>query len=136
VLGREGAAAATASRGVGVMEYEALAHQRVFVFECCAVQVQKAFRIDEDARTKLLEDLVAVAGLGIEAHGIGQAGATAALDAHTKTAVIERNAFLFKQLADFLGCGFGEVNRWSRWGLCTPLPPCFCVSVHSKSLKP
>src|SRR6266481_8844248 len=70
LLGREGAAAAAIACGIMILKHESLAHQRLFVLERRAVQIQQAFRVDEDTRTVLLEDLVAVAGLGVQAHGV------------------------------------------------------------------
>ena len=57
---------------MGIDENESLAHQGLFVIECRAVQVQKAFRIDKDTGAKLFKYLVTVACLGVQAHGIGQ----------------------------------------------------------------
>jgi len=57
LLGRERAAAAAIARGVGILEHESLAHQRLFVLERRAIQVQQAFRVNEDARAVFLEIL-------------------------------------------------------------------------------
>jgi hypothetical protein len=93
VLGGEGAAAAAIAGGIGIDKDESLAHQRVFIVERRAVEVEEALGIDEDAGTKLLKHFVAVAGLGVEPHGVGEAGAAAALDAYTETALIRRHTF-------------------------------------------
>ena len=128
-LRREGAAAAAVSRGVGILEDEALAHQRLFVFERRAVQIQKALGIDEDARAMFLENFVAVAGLGVEAHGVGKTGAAAALHADAQAALFGRDAVLFEQRADFLRGALGQVNRsrLSDWRL---LLPCSILQVR------
>src|SRR6266436_2416646 len=63
LLGRKRAAAAAVARRVGILEDESLAHQRLFVLERRAVQIQKTFRVDEEARAELFEDFVPVAGL-------------------------------------------------------------------------
>src|ERR1700732_4192633 len=80
-LGRKRAAAAAVARRVWILENESLAHQRLFVLERRAVQEQKTFRVNEEARTEFFEDLVTIARLRVEAHGIREAGAAAALDA-------------------------------------------------------
>src|SRR6266436_4903423 len=82
LLGRKRAAAAAVARRIGILENEPLAHERLFVLEGGAVQVQKTFWVNEEARTEFLEDLVAVACLGVQPHGIREAGAAAALHAH------------------------------------------------------
>src|SRR5215470_10820723 len=64
-LCRERAAAAAVPCRIGILENESLPHQRLFVLERRSAQVQEALRIDEDARAKLLENLVAVARLRI-----------------------------------------------------------------------
>src|SRR6202021_658984 len=58
-LGRKGAAAAAVSGGVGILENETLAHQRFFVFESCAVQIEKAFRVYEETSAEFFENFVA-----------------------------------------------------------------------------
>src|SRR5438876_9348812 len=130
LLGRKRAAAAAVARRVGILENESLAHQRFFVLERRAVQIEETLRINEDACAKFLEDLVAVAGLGVQPHGIGEAGAAATLHAHAQAADIRRYTFLFKQRADFLSGALGEVD------LCDTgdSPLCICVSVHFKAL--
>src|SRR5208282_5551420 len=111
---RERAATAAISGGVGILKDESLAHQRVLVLEGGTVQVQKTLRVDEDAGAKLLEDFVAVAGLGVEAHGVGEARAAATLYADAQASNFRRNAFLFEKLAYFLRGGFGEVDGRRR----------------------
>src|SRR5579864_8012264 len=99
-LRRKGAAAAAVSGGVGILKHETLAHQRFFVFERGAIQIKETFWIDEETRAEFLENFVAVAGLCIEAHGVGQARAAAALYADAQSALFGRNAFLFEEFAD------------------------------------
>src|SRR5271163_5309059 len=82
----EAGAAAAALGGVRVDEVEALAHQRLFVVEHHAVQVDEALGIDEDAdgrsigrggiEVRLREgvDAVALARLGVEADVVAEAG--------------------------------------------------------------
>src|SRR5260370_5453908 len=109
-LGRKRAAAPAVARRVGILEDESLAHQRFFVFERRAVQVQETFRVDDEARAKFLEDLVAVPRLVVEPHGIRQTGAATPLYAYAQAALFGRNAVLFEQLADFLRGTLGEVD--------------------------
>src|SRR6266581_1803378 len=110
LLSRKRAAAATVARRIGILENETLAHERFLVLECGAVQVQKTLRVNEEARAKFLEDLVAVARLGIQLHGIGETGTAATLHANAQAADIGRHAFHFKQRADFLRGAFGKVD--------------------------
>ena len=56
-----------------------MAHQRFFIFERRAVQIQKTLWIYEEARAEFLENFVAVARLRIQTHRIGQTRAAAAL---------------------------------------------------------
>src|SRR5580698_10628843 len=99
---RKGAAASAVSGGVGILENESLAHQRFFVFERCAVEIQETFRVNEEACAEFFKDFVAVAGLRVQAHGIRQTRATATLHTDAQAALFGRDAFLFKELADFL----------------------------------
>src|SRR5437879_30150 len=101
LLSRKGAAAAAVARRIGILKNESLPHERLFVFERGAVQVQKAFGINEEAGAKFLEDLVAVASLRVQPHGIRETGAAATLYAHAQAADIRRHTFLCKQHADF-----------------------------------
>src|SRR6266852_2266798 len=103
-LSRERTAAAATTRRIGILENETLAHQRIFVVERRAVQIKKTLGIDEDARAVFLKNFVAVAGLRIEAHRIGQPGAAAALHAHAKAALLRGHTFFLEQRADF-SCG-------------------------------
>ena len=102
LLRRERAAAAAVSGGVGILEHETLAHQCFFVFERCAVEIQKAFWVYEEARAEFFEDFVAIAGLRVQAHRVGQTGAASALHTDSQAALFGRDAFLFEELADFL----------------------------------
>src|SRR5256885_14015081 len=115
LLGRKGAAAAAVARRVGILENESLAHQRFFVLERRAVQIQETFRIDEDARAKFLKDFVAVASLRVQPLGIGKTGAAAALHAHAQAADFGRHTFLFKQRADFESGALSEVDLRDAW---------------------
>src|SRR5260370_2331244 len=110
LLRRKRAAAAAVAGRVRILKNESLAHQRLFVLERRAVQIQKTLRVDEEARAELFEDFVAVASLRVQPHGIGETGATSALPAHPQAALLERNAILFEQLADFPRGAFGEVD--------------------------
>jgi len=83
------------------LENETLAHQRFFVFERCAVQIEKTFWVYEEACAEFFENFVAIAGLGVQAHGVGEAGAAAALYADAQAAYFRRDAFLYEELADF-----------------------------------
>src|SRR5947207_7340637 len=131
LLRRERAAAAAIPRRVGVPKDKSLAHQRLFVLERRAIQVQKALGVHENARAVLLEDFVAVARLRIQAHRIGQSGAAAALHAHTQPANFRRHAFLFEQRPDLSGGALGQVD-----GSDVRDPSFFiCVSVHSKAVS-
>src|SRR5215469_7820037 len=63
-LRRETTAAAAIAGRVGILEYKALAHQRLFVLECRPVQINQALRVHENPRAKCFENFVAVARLG------------------------------------------------------------------------
>src|SRR5713226_5283277 len=115
LLRRKRAAAAAVARRVGILEDESLAHQRLFVLERSAVQIQKTFRVDEEARAELFEDFVAVAGLGVPPHGIGEAGTAAALHAYAQASDIGRHAVLFEQRAYFPRGAFGQVDFRDVW---------------------
>src|SRR5260370_2802736 len=115
LLGRKRAAAAAVARRVGILEDESLAHERLFVLERSAVQIQKTFRVDEEARAELLENLVAVASLRVQPHGIGEAGTAAALHPYAQAADIGRHAVLFEQRADFPRGAFGQVDFRDVW---------------------
>src|SRR6266436_2322152 len=139
-LGRKRAAAATVARRIGILEDEPLAHQRLFVLERRAVQIQETFRIDEEARAEFLENLVAVAGLRVQPHGIGEAGATAALNANAQAANIGRHTFLCKQCADFQRGPLGEVDFrdvWTCYFCChdqmLQMPLCFYRAKQERS---
>lgn|SRR5215469_1565247 len=113
----EGAAAAAASRRLGILENEALADQRLFEIQGGVREIKKALRVDEDARAIFLDDLVAVARLGFEAHGVREARAASTLNADAQSTGVRGDAFLGEQLADFLCRFFGNVNhvrnQWS-----------------------
>src|SRR5258708_13165923 len=68
LLGRERAAAAAIARGVGILEHESLAHQRLFVLERRAIQAQQAFRVNEDARAFFPEIFAPTARLPTHTH--------------------------------------------------------------------
>ena len=65
-LRREGRTAAAGARGVRIDEVESLTHQRLFVVQRHAVQIEERLGIDEDAHAVELVDAVAFAGMGIE----------------------------------------------------------------------
>src|SRR5260370_12377209 len=67
-LGRKRAAAAAVARRVRILENESLAHQRLFVLDSPAVQVQKTFLVNEQARAPFLEDFVAASTLAVQSH--------------------------------------------------------------------
>src|SRR6266852_1303245 len=129
LLGRKRAAAAAVARRVGILEDESLAHERLFVLERSAVQIQKTFRVDEEACAELFEDFVAVAGLGVQPHGIGKAGTAAALHAYAQAADIGRHAVLFEQRAYFPRGAFGQVDFRDVWA-CD-----FCCLTNSSSTQ-
>src|SRR5260370_36519983 len=110
-LRRKAAPAAATSRSIGVLKHKALAHERFFVLKRRAVQIEQAFRVNEDARPEFLKDLVAIARLGIQPHGIRQAGTAAALHTHAQPAGFRRHTFLSEQRNDLLRRMLGEVNR-------------------------
>ncbi len=56
------------------------------------------------------EDLVAIPRLSVEAHGIRQAGAAAALDADAQAALFRGNSILLEQLADFPRGTLGQMD--------------------------
>src|SRR6266702_1443334 len=110
LLGCKGAAAAAVPRRVRILKDESLAHECLFVLERRAVQVQKTFRVHEDARAVLLKNLVAVARLCVKPHGVGQTRAPAALHANAQAAPFGRDAFLFEQRADLPRSALGQVD--------------------------
>ena len=63
--GGKGAAATAVSRCVGILKNETLAHQRFFVLERRALQIQKALGVYELARAMLFKNFIAVASLSI-----------------------------------------------------------------------
>src|SRR5262249_5078310 len=109
----EGAAAAAVALGVRIDEDESLPHQRLFVVQSGAIQVQKALGIDEDASTKLLENSVAVARLCIQSHGIRQTRTATTLHAYAQPSQFWRNAFLNEQRENFLRGALGDVHLGS-----------------------
>src|ERR1700745_597889 len=66
-LRRKRAAAAATPRRVGILENKSLAHERLFVLQRRAIQVQKTFRVHKNTCAELLDNLVAVARLRIQA---------------------------------------------------------------------
>ncbi len=64
-----------------VNEVEALPHQRLFVVENHAVEVDKRLGVDEDANVFKVVNTVPFARLRIEPYVVGQTGTTATLDA-------------------------------------------------------
>src|SRR5207237_6977385 len=76
VLRGEGAAAAAALRRIGIDEVEALTHQRLFIIQDHAVQVDEALRVNEQLYAIELIHAVALAGLGVKANVVAQPGAS------------------------------------------------------------
>src|SRR5450756_1106619 len=119
ILRREGRAAAAAFGGVGVDEVEALAHEGLFEVQHHAGEIDEALGVDEDAnglRGCVVEDegAVALAGLGVETDVIAEAGATAALDAETQTALFGRDVLLGHGGANALERLRGEADTFDR----------------------
>src|SRR6266436_6895637 len=129
LLGRKRAAAAAVARRVGILENEPLAHECLFVLEGSSVQVQNTLRVNEEARAKFLEDLVAVAGLGVQPHSIGETGTAATLHADAQAADIGRHTFFFEQHTDFPGGALRKVDL-------RDVRTCdFCCHANSSSIK-
>src|ERR1035437_5742025 len=84
---RERRTAAAGARGVRVDEVESLAHQRLFIVQRHAVQVDERLGIDEDSHTIKFINAVALAGLGIELDGVGKSRASAAYHAQAQSAL-------------------------------------------------
>src|SRR6202020_3665517 len=71
ILSSEGGAAATGLLRVGVDKVEALAHQRLFVVQHHAVQVDEGLRIAKDAAVRSVwVGRVPLPGLGIEENAV------------------------------------------------------------------
>src|ERR1051325_10676574 len=79
LLRRKRAAAAAIARRIGILEDKSLAHERLFVLQRRAIQIQKTFRVHENARAVLLESFVAAPRLRTRAHRVKKAGAAATL---------------------------------------------------------
>lgn len=112
----ERAAAAAASRGLRILENESLAHEGLFEIKRDIRQVERTLRIDKDASAIFLDDVVAVAGLGFEAHGVRESRAAASLDTNAEASRVRRDAFFGEQLADFLRRFFGYMNHIFKTG--------------------
>src|SRR2546423_2711431 len=84
----EGGAAAAGLRRIRIHEVEALLHQRLFVVEDHAVQINEALGINEDADAVKVIDTVTLARLRIKANVVAQAAASAALHAHAQSALL------------------------------------------------
>src|ERR1700730_1383418 len=141
--GRERTAAAATSRGVRILKDETLTHQRLFVLQRGAVQIQQTFRVDEDSPAMLFKNLVAVARLAVETHGIGESGAAASLYSYTKTAPIGRDPLFFEQSADFQRRPLGQVDGRNIWAyrLCShtksyTVPSCRVTWQHAAPQPP
>src|SRR5207244_10956098 len=68
---RERAAAAAGAGGIGILEDEALAHERVLVIHYHALQMDKCLGIDEYTHASEFEYLVGVAGVGVIKEFVG-----------------------------------------------------------------
>src|SRR5207245_11734801 len=106
---KRGAAAST-TLGVGTLKDKSLARHAHLVIERRAAEIQKAFRVHEDARAMLFKDLVAIARLHFEPHSVRQARTAAALHADAQPAGFRRHAFLAEQGADTFRGALSQVN--------------------------
>jgi hypothetical protein len=87
-LRRERRTAAAGARGVRIDEVESLPHQRLFVVQRHAVQIEKRLGIDEDPHAVELVDAVALAGPRVELDGVGKPRAAAAHHAQAQSALL------------------------------------------------
>ena len=76
-----------------INEIEALPHQRLFVIENHAVEVDKRFGIDEDTNILKVVHAIAFSGLRVEANVIGETGAAPALNALAESPLCRGNSF-------------------------------------------
>ena len=118
-LRRERRTAAAGARGVRIDEVESLPHQRLFVVQRHAVQIEERLGIDEDAHAVELVDAVALAGLRVELDGIRKPRAAAAHHAQAQAALFGRNAFLGHGGADALDGAVGDLQALAA-GACRP----------------
>src|SRR4051812_29318083 len=108
----EGRPATAGFLRVRVDEVEALLHQRLFVVQHHAVQVDEALRVHEQAHTIELIHAVALTRLRIEADVVAQSAASAALYAHAKSALFRRNILLRHGYADLLQRALRHLNAF------------------------
>src|ERR1035437_1426131 len=116
---RERRTAAAGARGVRIDEGESLAHQRLFIVQRHAVQVDERLGIDEDSHTIKFINAVALAGLRVELDGIRKPRASAAYHAQAQSALCGRDAFLGQGHANALNRFFRQLQfrlRHLRWG--------------------
>ena len=113
-LRRKTTAAATTPRRVRVLKYKTLAHERVFVLQNRAVQVEQTLRVHKNARTKLFKNFVTIACLRVQTHRVGQARTAAALHANAQTSYIRRHTFFGKQGDNLLSRKLTDVNLPGR----------------------
>jgi hypothetical protein len=74
-------------------EVEALPHQRLFVVENHAVEVDKRLGVDEDANIFKVVHTIPFTRLRVETNVIGETRAAAALDAQTEAPLIRGDPF-------------------------------------------
>ena len=118
----------TAALGaIRVDEVEALTHQRLLEVEHHAGEIEEALGVDEDADgaaaagvvggfDALAKDkgAVVLAGLGVKADVIAEAGAAAALDADAQPTRVGRDAFLGHRHPDAFECILRDLDGLLR----------------------
>ncbi len=96
---------------------KALAHERLFIVENHAVQVDERLGVDKDAHIVELIDTVSLARLRVKADIVGKTGAAATRDAETQAALRRRNALLGHGDANALESALGHLNPLLVGGL-------------------
>jgi len=119
--------APTALGRVGIDEIESLAHQCLFKVQHHPREVEEALGVDEEADGAAAggvvrrldafaedERAVALAGLGVEADVVAEAGTAAALDADAQAPGVGRDALFGHRHADALERGFRDLDGLLR----------------------
>ena len=80
---------------MGIDEVESLPHQRLFVVENHAVEVDKRLGIDKDADIFKVVNTIAFSRLRVEANVIGETGTAAALNAQAESPLVQGRLLLW-----------------------------------------
>src|SRR5262245_28168518 len=87
--GAERVAASAGRYRVGVLDLEAPTHQRLGIVDDRAAEIHGANLVDKYADTIALNDFVAVLGLVLEGHAVGQTATAAALNEDAEAVLTE-----------------------------------------------